>query len=289
MSPTLVVGLPAQASTEELLGPAVSIHSVGSTDDAIAAANGSQTGLAGFVLGGDLDAAMDTAVRIEAGEIRVNGCNLADLADGSEQTFWNSAGAADVVSTTPACPSDDAMMLTHFPRRRENPVCMQVLLGGIERRGSPTSSGRRELGVQFAQTAQQEGRLVVVRAPHTWAVVGLADAEIGHSIQQTIDGHAAFNASEGCSRTRVNPSAEGDVLPDVLAVQVEFVRLVELPRVTVGGAEAEHHNRACFDRYTTEFRCLPGESEVDLRGALVPEGLFDECGDQRAVGAQSLL
>lgn len=92
ISPTLVVGTPAHASIEELFGPAVSIHSVTSTDEAIAAANGPQTGLAGFVFGTDLNDAMATAARIAAGEIRVNGCNLADLADGSEQTFWNSAG-----------------------------------------------------------------------------------------------------------------------------------------------------------------------------------------------------
>ncbi len=57
-----------------------------------AAANGPQTGLAGFVLGTDTQAAMDTAARIAAGEIRVNGTKLADLADGTEQTFWNAAG-----------------------------------------------------------------------------------------------------------------------------------------------------------------------------------------------------
>jgi phenylacetaldehyde dehydrogenase len=48
--------------------------------------------LAGFVFGRDHTAAMGTAARIAAGEIRINGCHLADLADGSEQTFWNSAG-----------------------------------------------------------------------------------------------------------------------------------------------------------------------------------------------------
>lgn len=32
------------------------------------------------------------AARIPAGEVRVNGCKLADLADGSEQSFWNNAG-----------------------------------------------------------------------------------------------------------------------------------------------------------------------------------------------------
>jgi betaine-aldehyde dehydrogenase len=92
MSPTVVVGLAPQDSTEELFGPAVSVHSVATIEEAVRAANGPQTGLAGFVFGRDHTAAMGTAARIAAGEIRINGCHLADLVDGSEQTFWNSAG-----------------------------------------------------------------------------------------------------------------------------------------------------------------------------------------------------
>lgn len=91
-SPTLVVGLPAEQSEHELFGPAVSVHAVKSLEDALEAADGSETGLTGFVFGQDLNAAMDTAARIPAGEIRVNGSKLADLADGSEQSFWNNAG-----------------------------------------------------------------------------------------------------------------------------------------------------------------------------------------------------
>lgn len=92
MSPTIVVGLPPEESNDELFGPAVTVHSVATTDDAIRAANGPQTGLAGFVFGRDESAAISTAARISAGEIRVNGCKLADLADGTEQSFWDSAG-----------------------------------------------------------------------------------------------------------------------------------------------------------------------------------------------------
>ncbi|MFE7416738.1 aldehyde dehydrogenase family protein [Rhodococcus sp. NPDC057529] len=91
-SPTVVVGLPAEQSEHELFGPAVTVHAVESVEDAIRAANGPETGLAGFVFGRDLEAALDTASQLSAGEIRVNGCKLADLADGSEQSFWNSAG-----------------------------------------------------------------------------------------------------------------------------------------------------------------------------------------------------
>ena len=91
-APTVVVGLRAGDSIHELFGPAVSVHVVGSVAEALEAADGPETGLAGFVFGGDLEAALDTAARIPAGEIRVNGTKLADLADGSEQTFWNSSG-----------------------------------------------------------------------------------------------------------------------------------------------------------------------------------------------------
>ena len=88
----MIVGLPAAASTRELFGPAVTVHAVSSTQEALDAAHGPETGLAGFVFGTDTGKALDVAARIPAGEIRVNGCNLADLADGSEQSFWNNAG-----------------------------------------------------------------------------------------------------------------------------------------------------------------------------------------------------
>jgi phenylacetaldehyde dehydrogenase len=90
--PSLIVGLPAAASTRELFGPAITVHAVPTTADALAAADGPETGLAGFVFGTDTAAALDVAARIPAGEVRVNGCKLADLADGSEQSFWNNAG-----------------------------------------------------------------------------------------------------------------------------------------------------------------------------------------------------
>lgn len=90
--PSVIVGLRPEASTAELFGPAVTVHRVSSSAEAVRAAAGPQTGLAGFVFGTDTAAALEIAARIPAGEIRVNGCNLADLADGSEQSFWNGSG-----------------------------------------------------------------------------------------------------------------------------------------------------------------------------------------------------
>ncbi len=91
-APTVVVGAAAERSTRELFGPVVSVHSVSSSEEALQASYGPETGLAGFVFGSDLDEAMDLGSRMPAGEVRINGCKLADLADGSEQEFWNNAG-----------------------------------------------------------------------------------------------------------------------------------------------------------------------------------------------------
>lgn len=91
-TPTVIVGLRPEESQRELFGPAVSVHAVGSIGEALAAAEGPETGLAGFVFGPATEETLQVAARIPAGEIRINGCNLADLADGSEQSFWNNAG-----------------------------------------------------------------------------------------------------------------------------------------------------------------------------------------------------
>ncbi|MDX6231410.1 MAG: hypothetical protein QOH68_361 [Nocardioidaceae bacterium] len=92
IAPTVVVGTSAQQSMSELFGPVISVHPVQSEEEAIAAAVGPETGLAGFVFSNDIDRAMRVAKLIPAGEVRINGCKMADLADGSEQSFWNNAG-----------------------------------------------------------------------------------------------------------------------------------------------------------------------------------------------------
>lgn len=92
MSPTIISELDAAAATEEIFGPVLTVHSTKSTDDAIAAANRSGGGLDAFVFGTDVEAALEVGARLRAGEVRVNGTHMADLADGSEQTFWETSG-----------------------------------------------------------------------------------------------------------------------------------------------------------------------------------------------------
>lgn len=92
MSPTVAVGADPIATRAELFGPVVSIHGVASTEEAVSIANGSPSGLDAYVFGADTDHAIDVGTCLVAGEVRVNGAKVADLADGSAQSFWGPSG-----------------------------------------------------------------------------------------------------------------------------------------------------------------------------------------------------
>ncbi|PXX71672.1 acyl-CoA reductase-like NAD-dependent aldehyde dehydrogenase [Nocardia tenerifensis] len=92
LSPTVASGIDASMATAELFGPVVSLHAVASDEDALRVANAHPSGLDAYVFGGDLDRAIDIGSRVLAGEVRVNGAKVADLADGSAQSFWGPAG-----------------------------------------------------------------------------------------------------------------------------------------------------------------------------------------------------
>ncbi|WP_169253640.1 aldehyde dehydrogenase [Brevibacterium sp. 'Marine'] len=92
LSPGIITGCTADQAVDELFGPLVTIHPVASTDEAIRLANGPRTGLDAFVFGSDSEKALDVAARIRAGEVRVNGTFMSDLAPGSQQTFWADSG-----------------------------------------------------------------------------------------------------------------------------------------------------------------------------------------------------
>ncbi len=92
LAPTVVVGLGAGQVREEIFGPVLTVHRVTSDDEAIAAANGLRHGLAAYVFGADPERAFATGARLTAGEVRLNGTHLTDLAPGSEQSFWGTSG-----------------------------------------------------------------------------------------------------------------------------------------------------------------------------------------------------
>ena len=92
LSPTVIGGLAADAVRSEVFGPVLALSPYAEVEDAIAAANGLDDGLAAYVFGRDRDAAHAVGRRLHAGEVRVGGCRVLDLAPGSVQAFWGTSG-----------------------------------------------------------------------------------------------------------------------------------------------------------------------------------------------------
>lgn len=92
LAPTLVWDTPHDNRAEEIFGPVLLVHSVAGLDAAIDCANDTPYGLAAYVCGTDVDHAMHVAGALHAGEVKVNGCSLLNLADGVEQDFFGASG-----------------------------------------------------------------------------------------------------------------------------------------------------------------------------------------------------
>ena len=70
----------------------LALHPVASEDEAIVEANAPGDGLAAYVFAGDDETALGLARRLHAGEVRINGTGMLDLALAAEQSFWGSSG-----------------------------------------------------------------------------------------------------------------------------------------------------------------------------------------------------
>ena len=92
LTPGVIVGTRAEQAITELFGPLVTLHPFTDEGEALRQANHPSGGLAAFVFSEDIDVAMDLAGRVRAGEVRINGTYMTDLAHGSQQTFWGTSG-----------------------------------------------------------------------------------------------------------------------------------------------------------------------------------------------------
>jgi betaine-aldehyde dehydrogenase len=92
MAPTVVGGLPFDAVREEIFAPVLAVMPYTDPAAALRTANGLGDGLAAYVFGRDRDAAFALARRLHAGEVRIGGARVLDLAPGSAQSFWGTSG-----------------------------------------------------------------------------------------------------------------------------------------------------------------------------------------------------
>ncbi|GAB2572030.1 hypothetical protein GCM10027033_29700 [Leucobacter ruminantium] len=92
ISPGLISGLAAHEAVNELFGPLVTVHSCQDDRESLMHANAPGGGLDAFVFGTDIEAAVQLGQRMRAGEVRINGTHMSDLAEGSQQSFWGTSG-----------------------------------------------------------------------------------------------------------------------------------------------------------------------------------------------------
>ncbi len=76
----------------EIFGPLLTVQPATGDAEALRLANAGHVGLAGYVFGRDEDAARVVGRGIRAGEIKVNGTSVLDMAQGSAQSFFGSSG-----------------------------------------------------------------------------------------------------------------------------------------------------------------------------------------------------
>jgi phenylacetaldehyde dehydrogenase len=90
--PVVVEDAPLDMTEAEIFGPVLTLHRVRDDTEALALANSRRTGLAGYVFGTDIDAAMRLGTELDCGEIKVNGTSVLDLTSASTQGFWGGSG-----------------------------------------------------------------------------------------------------------------------------------------------------------------------------------------------------
>ena len=76
----------------EIFGPLLLVEQVGSDQEGLIAASQGNVGLAAYVFSEDTAAAHHLAERLPAGEVKINGTSVLDMAQNSEQSFFGESG-----------------------------------------------------------------------------------------------------------------------------------------------------------------------------------------------------
>ena len=95
LAPTLLTGVPDEASREEVFGPVATVHTYTTDDEAVAIANGTPFGLEAYVFGEDTERALAVARRVRAGEVKVNGSTIMSLHLMTPRPAWGLSGMGE--------------------------------------------------------------------------------------------------------------------------------------------------------------------------------------------------
>jgi len=95
LAPTLMTGVPGEASAEEMFGPIATVHTYETEAEAVALANATPFGLEGYVVGTDTERALAVARQVRAGEVKVNGSTIMSLHLMTPRPAWGFSGLGE--------------------------------------------------------------------------------------------------------------------------------------------------------------------------------------------------
>jgi acyl-CoA reductase-like NAD-dependent aldehyde dehydrogenase len=93
--PTLVDGCKPEDTTEEIFGPVANVHTFETTSEALALANGTPFGLAGYVYSANEAEAWRFARKMRTGGVKINGYSLFSLSGQAPRGAWGLSGLGE--------------------------------------------------------------------------------------------------------------------------------------------------------------------------------------------------
>ena len=95
ISPTLIDGCDPSDTIDEIFGPVACIHSFSTDAEALALANGTPFGLAGYVYSEDESKAFAFARQMRTGGVKINGYSLLSLSGTAPRSAWGLSGIGE--------------------------------------------------------------------------------------------------------------------------------------------------------------------------------------------------
>jgi acyl-CoA reductase-like NAD-dependent aldehyde dehydrogenase len=95
IAPTLIDGCTPDDTIDEIFGPVACVHSFNTDDEALALANGTPFGLAGYVYSENEQRAFAFARQMRTGGVKINGYSLLSLSGSAPRSAWGLSGIGE--------------------------------------------------------------------------------------------------------------------------------------------------------------------------------------------------
>ncbi|MBY6189600.1 aldehyde dehydrogenase family protein [Microbulbifer agarilyticus] len=95
IAPTLIDGCRPEDTREEIFGPVATIHTFRDDSEALALANGTDLGLAGYVYSENEEKAFAFARKMRTGGVKINGYSLLSIGEGTPRGAWGLSGLGE--------------------------------------------------------------------------------------------------------------------------------------------------------------------------------------------------